>query len=179
METIRQMRLENLKRHDFADNLIIFRRSIIYQTKEFFQNSTLHGVRYIAETGRPTIEKFMWFCFTTIGTVTALIIIMSLWEKFQTNPTITGLDTDFHNQNVIFPTTVVCPVQAWDHNKTYNYVYNTLANYEESLTQRIVPFLESLPNFNFENIHKTVQLSLAMTVEIDERTLRQWAFQAI
>lgn len=32
----------------------------------------------------------MWFCFTSIGAVTALVIIMSLWEKFQTNPTITG-----------------------------------------------------------------------------------------
>ncbi|KAL9927605.1 sodium channel protein Nach-like [Glossina fuscipes fuscipes] len=121
------MKLGNLKRRDFIDNAVIFRRSLIYQTKEFFENSTLHGVRYIAETGRPTIEKFMWFCFTAIGTVIALVIIMSLWEKFQTNPTITGLDTDFHNQNVIFPTTVVCPVEAWDHNKTYNFVYNTLA----------------------------------------------------
>ncbi|KAI9586057.1 hypothetical protein GQX74_001904 [Glossina fuscipes] len=105
-----------------------------------------------------TVQLFMWFCFTAIGTVIALVIIMSLWEKFQTNPTITGLDTDFHNQNVIFPTTVVCPVEAWDHNKTYNFVYNTLANYEESAANRIVPFLESLPNLNFENLHKTVTL---------------------
>ncbi|XP_037884233.1 sodium channel protein Nach [Glossina fuscipes] len=171
------MKLGNLKRRDFIDNAVIFRRSLIYQTKEFFENSTLHGVRYIAETGRPTIEKFMWFCFTAIGTVIALVIIMSLWEKFQTNPTITGLDTDFHNQNVIFPTTVVCPVEAWDHNKTYNFVYNTLANYEESAANRIVPFLESLPNLNFENLHKTVALGILIGNELNGRTLRQWAFQ--
>lgn len=36
------------------------------------------------------IFRFMWFCFTSIAAVTALVIIMSLWEKFQTNPTITG-----------------------------------------------------------------------------------------
>ncbi|KAL9924976.1 amiloride-sensitive sodium channel pickpocket 23 [Glossina fuscipes fuscipes] len=172
------MKLGNLKRRDFIDNAVIFRRSLIYQTKEFFENSTLHGVRYIAETGRPTIEKFMWFCFTAIGTVIALVIIMSLWEKFQTNPTITGLDTDFHNQNVIFPTTVVCPVEAWDHNKTYNFVYNTLANYEESAANRIVPFLESLPNLNFENLHKTVALGILLGNELNGRTLRQWAFQS-
>ena len=35
----------------------LFRRSLLYQTKEFFNNSTLHGVRYIAEEGRPFGEK--------------------------------------------------------------------------------------------------------------------------
>lgn len=32
----------------------------------------------------------MWFSFTAVGAVTTCIIIVSLWEKFQTNPTITG-----------------------------------------------------------------------------------------
>ena len=62
-----------------------------HQTKEFFGNSTLHGVRYIAEKGRSFGEKFMWFCCVAIGAVAALVIIDSLWEKFQTNPTITGI----------------------------------------------------------------------------------------
>ena len=48
---------KNLKLGPIFDTLIIFRRSLIFQTKEFFQNSTLHGVRYIAETGRPVGEK--------------------------------------------------------------------------------------------------------------------------
>ena len=50
----------------------------------------------------------MWFCTTTVGLVAALVIIVSLWEKFQTNPTITGLDTDFHNWDVPFPALTVC-----------------------------------------------------------------------
>lgn len=68
----------------------LFRRSFIYQTREFFNNSTLHGVRYISETNRPFGERVMWFCFTAISFISALVIIVSLWEKFQTNPTITG-----------------------------------------------------------------------------------------
>lgn len=68
----------------------LFRTSFLYQTKEFFNNSTLHGVRYIAESDRPFGERLMWFCFTAIGFISALVIIVSLWEKFQTNPTITG-----------------------------------------------------------------------------------------
>jgi amiloride-sensitive sodium channel len=61
-----------------------------FQTKEFFSNSTLHGVRYIAEEGRSFCEKLMWFSFVGCGAVAAFVIIASLWEKFQTNPTITG-----------------------------------------------------------------------------------------
>lgn len=82
--------------------------------------------------------RFMWFCFTGTGTVAALIIIVSLWEKFQTNPTITGminsflwqmkcrkqfllagLDTDFHNQQVIFPTINVCPTVSFNATRTW------------------------------------------------------------
>lgn len=62
-----------------------------HQTKEFFSNSTLHGVRYIAEKGLSFGEKFMWFSCVAVGAVAAFVIIFSLWEKFQTNPTITGI----------------------------------------------------------------------------------------
>lgn len=68
----------------------IVKTNLKYQTKELFNNSTLHGVRYIAEEGRTFSEKFMWFCFVSISAVSAFVIIASLWEKFQTNPTITG-----------------------------------------------------------------------------------------
>nr|NP_001259646.1 pickpocket 23, isoform D [Drosophila melanogaster]AGB95488.1 pickpocket 23, isoform D [Drosophila melanogaster] len=162
----------------FLETLVIFRRSLIYQTKEFFQNSTLHGVRYIAESGRPIGEKFMWFCFTSIGAVTALVIIMSLWEKFQTNPTITGLDTDFHNQNVVFPTTVVCPEAAFDHDKTYEKVYNTLANYDEAQAQMYTPFLRILTSLNFENVRDAKVLSQSIPQNLlDAHTIREWAFE--
>jgi amiloride-sensitive sodium channel len=96
------------KPSDGYSKVTLLHTSFFYQIKEFFANSTLHGIRYIAEQGRPFGEKFMWFVFVIIGAIAAFIIINSLWEKFQTNPTITGLDTDFHNEQIIFPTVVVC-----------------------------------------------------------------------
>lgn len=62
-----------------------------HQTKELLDNSTIHGVRYMNEKGRVFGEKLLWFSCVVIGFVSALVIIDSLWEKFQTNPTITGL----------------------------------------------------------------------------------------
>ncbi|XP_054086712.1 sodium channel protein Nach [Zeugodacus cucurbitae] len=161
-----------------AETLTIFRRSLIFQTKEFFQNSTLHGVRYIAESGRPVGEKFMWFCFTTIGAVTALVIIMSLWEKFQTNPTITGLDTDFHNQNVVFPSTIVCPEIPFDHDKAYDWAYKTLSNYDHPTATMIAPFLELLTSLNFDNVNEAYALSTSVSANIlNEINLRDAAFK--
>ena len=89
MQKERRKVLEKVPRATEAYGLL--KTSLKYQTKEFFDNSTLHGVRYIAEKGRPFGEKFMWFCLVAIGAVAAFVIIGSLWEKFQTNPTLTGM----------------------------------------------------------------------------------------
>ncbi|XP_028130109.2 sodium channel protein Nach-like [Diabrotica virgifera virgifera] len=85
-----------------------WKESFKTQGKLFFENSTLHGVKYVAESGRSFMERFMWFTWITIGIVTTTVIIVNLWEKFQTNPTITGLDTDFHNWDVAFPAITIC-----------------------------------------------------------------------
>ncbi|XP_071050746.1 sodium channel protein Nach [Onthophagus taurus] len=92
------------------------------QAKLFFQNCTLHGVKYLTEKGRPLSERIIWFLCVAIAAVTATIIIVSLWEKFQTNPTITGLDTDFHDWEVAFPAITVCPSAPIDIEAITNYI---------------------------------------------------------
>ncbi|XP_052753537.1 sodium channel protein Nach-like [Galleria mellonella] len=107
-----------------GERFSLFATSLRHQTTEFFNNSTLHGVRYIAEKERPFCEKFMWFSFTAVGAVTTCIIIVSLWEKFQTNPTITGLDTDFHNWDVPFPAVTLCDLNPVDDELLQEYILN-------------------------------------------------------
>ncbi|XP_013178118.1 PREDICTED: sodium channel protein Nach-like isoform X2 [Papilio xuthus] len=110
------------KQKDDIGVLSLLAASLRHQTTEFFNNSTLHGVRYIAEKERPFCEKFMWFSFTAIGAVATCIIIVSLWEKFQTNPTITGLDTDFHNWDVPFPAVTICDKNPLDEELLQEYI---------------------------------------------------------
>ncbi|XP_023310115.1 sodium channel protein Nach [Anoplophora glabripennis] len=114
------------------------------QGKLFFENSTLHGVRYIAEDGRPFIEKLMWSICVVVGTVAAIVVILSLWEKFQTNPTITGLDTDFHNWEVPFPAITVCLQVPTTTEKIENYISQILGRRAEKL-----------PGFNMKYIKET------------------------
>ncbi|XP_046403250.1 sodium channel protein Nach-like [Ischnura elegans] len=50
--------------------------------------------------------------------ISTAVIIALLWEKFQTNPTITGLDTDFHDWNVSFPAITLCMSNPYNKNLT-------------------------------------------------------------
>ncbi|XP_069675741.1 sodium channel protein Nach-like [Periplaneta americana] len=88
----------------------LLRTSWAFQTRQFFDNTTLHGVRYINEPNRPFCEKFMWFVFTSVGAVATMVVIVALWEKFQNNPTLTGLDTNYHSWDVKFPAITICPI---------------------------------------------------------------------
>lgn len=64
----------------------------------------------------------MWFACVSIGTIATSVIIFNLWEKFQTNPTITGLDTDFHNWEVPFPAITVCQQNPTSEEKLVFYI---------------------------------------------------------
>ncbi|XP_045493644.1 sodium channel protein Nach-like isoform X1 [Colias croceus] len=124
--------------------LSLFATSLRHQTTEFFNNSTLHGVRYIAEKERPFCEKFMWFSFTAIGAVATCIIIVSLWEKFQTNPTITGLDTDFHNWDVPFPAVTICDRNPVDEELLAEYINTIWGSEPPAKAEEMLKWLSTL-----------------------------------
>ncbi|XP_034240067.1 sodium channel protein Nach-like [Thrips palmi] len=130
----------------------LFQTSVLLQTREYFDKSTLHGVRYIAETRRPFYEKFMWFCTTSIGTVAALVIIASLWQKFQTKPTITGLDTDFHNWDVPFPAITLCQSDPSNRSLVQDYVARHWKDANEEKRTYYENFLVALANISYDSI---------------------------
>ncbi|XP_031627738.1 sodium channel protein Nach [Contarinia nasturtii] len=164
-------------------SLRLLRTSLLFQTKEFFNHSTLHGVRYIAEVNRPASERLMWFCFTIVGLISAFVIIGSLWEKFQTNPTITGLDMDVHNSQLVFPTIVLCPMESYDLNRSYELANTKLGNHDEEATEVFQQFLIYLPQLSFENMKIESQHAENITVNekyinaIDKESLRSYAFE--
>lgn len=143
--------------------LKLLRLSLVYQTKEFFHNSTLHGVRYIAEESRPFFERFMWFLFTATGAIAALVIIGSLWEKFQTNPTITGLDTDFHNQRIVFPTVLVCPNSPFDEDAVSDTAYKVISDYDSDISAEFEPYLKLTPGLSYENMKELLEVGMNTT----------------
>ncbi|XP_069675742.1 pickpocket protein 19-like [Periplaneta americana] len=132
----------------------LLKTSWTYQTQEYFENSTLHGVRYIRESGRPFCEKFIWFCFTSVGGLVTLIIIVSLWEKFQTNPTITGLDTDFHNWDVPFPAVSFCPLNPINASAVEEYIEEKWSQALDDRKKHYRNFLTQIGNISYNNFNK-------------------------
>ncbi|CAB0005646.1 unnamed protein product [Nesidiocoris tenuis] len=97
-----------LRQRRYYGKYSLLKTSWKYQTREFFERSTIHGLRYFSEKGKPSYQKVMWFSIISIGAVVSFIIIVPLWEKFQTSPTITSVDMNFHNWDVPFPGITLC-----------------------------------------------------------------------
>lgn len=147
----------------------ILKTNIRHQFKELLKNSSIHGVRYIAEDHRTSIEKFMWFCIVLISTTSALVTISSLWEKFQKNPTITGMDTDFTLESINFPTVVVCPIVAYDNASIYQVAKEFVGNHESDFASNI-PVLEALTSLTYSNVKKLEDILAG----INKNSVRIW-----
>lgn len=72
------------------------------------------------------IYRFMWFVFVCAGFSAAIYIIQVLYERYQTNPTITGLDTDSNSQLLTFPTVMLCPADSYDNDLVNEMTENEL-----------------------------------------------------
>ncbi|EAT33714.1 AAEL014010-PA, partial [Aedes aegypti] len=142
--------------------LRLFRASLLVQLRETFAQSTLHGVRFITEQGRPFWEKFCWFCMVSISSVTTLIIIFNLWQRFQTKPTITGPDTGFQHNWTTFPTVLVCPTDVVDAARAEKIVQliDPLVNYTE-----IEPTVNALAGISYRQIVTSEDVGLLNVVK--------------
>lgn len=177
-----------------------------HQAGQFFQYSTLHGVRYIAERRRSFGERFLWFCSISVGAVAVFVIIGSLWEKFQTNPTITGnyyrlcaetlicchfstltgLDTDIHNDVLEFPTVTVCPIDPTDEEKinaTANDFFETDVDKSYDYVD-LLPFYRIFAGLSYDNLlaadleyQKALKIDPNIKQSLREVSLREMAFK--
>lgn len=105
----------------------------------------------------------------------------------------TGLDTDFHNQQVFFPTVTVCPFNAYSPNflnETANFSLarnesetesdnagdEDSSNNNDNYYQQVLKALPALSYDTFASIHEAAR-NLSQKVEMRDKNLRQLAFQ--
>ena len=94
--------------------------------KSYFQNTSLHGLQYVGEDGRPFIEKVLWMVLFLLGIVLMVIFfvpgiyplnlqdfnnfLIRGIQKFLYVPTSTSLSTtDYSIRNIDFPGVTICP----------------------------------------------------------------------
>ncbi|XP_076282070.1 pickpocket protein 28 [Lasioglossum baleicum] len=85
-----------------------YRASLRRRLKEFLLENSLHGIGYVVDIKRPKWERIMWFILIIVSIITTVVTIIIIWEKFQTEPTITGLDLETNGITIDPPQVFVC-----------------------------------------------------------------------
>ncbi|CAK9796106.1 Sodium channel protein Nach [Anthophora quadrimaculata] len=89
------------------------RSSFKSRSREYFLENNLHGVPYFVDSTRPKWERITWFLLTALSIVAIVAIIATFLYKFQTEPTITGLDIITEHIGIEFPQIFIC--FDWSH----------------------------------------------------------------
>ncbi|XP_076636485.1 sodium channel protein Nach [Colletes latitarsis] len=95
-------------KYNYKPSLKELRFSLKYRSKEYFLENILHGVPYFVDPKRPKWERITWFFLTLASVIATAVIIVIIWHKFQTEPTITGLDIMTEHINIKFPQIFIC-----------------------------------------------------------------------
>ncbi|XP_049542724.1 sodium channel protein Nach-like [Anopheles darlingi] len=80
----------------------------------FCENSSLHGLRYIGRSGASRANyllRLVWGLFSLVGLGFTLMLTLSAWEQFRSNPTLTTIETTTFPVSMIpFPSVTLCNI---------------------------------------------------------------------
>ena len=79
-------------------------------TKHYGLNSTPHGLFYIAEDGRPHLERMLWVVVTILAMLFTAMQTMQLYSDWKEDPVVTSLETvALPIERIEFPAVTICP----------------------------------------------------------------------
>lgn len=76
--------------------------------KEYLENSSLHGVKFLIDDSIHFCERFFWLCCVIIAWVASVLLILSAIDAFQHNAISFVVETSYRDWNTYFPAIVVC-----------------------------------------------------------------------
>ncbi len=79
----------------------------------FCTDSSLHGLKYIGQHKRHTVERLFWLVAFTAMVCTAVYTIIAMWTDYRNNPTITVFNpTETTLDEIPFPGLTICNVNS-------------------------------------------------------------------
>lgn len=94
----------------------------------------------------------------------------------------TGLDTDFHDPVLVFPTVTVCPIEPFN-DTAINATGSRLSNYDDDVNDPNMILLQNITRLSYDNLKEFTEFSLQNYNAIkdsiknwNKQTLRKWAF---
>lgn len=82
--------------------------------KEYMENSSLHGVRFLIDEQIHFFERLFWLICVVLSWVASALLIMSAIDAFQHNAISFVVETSFRDWNTPFPAVVVCEAKNTD-----------------------------------------------------------------
>lgn len=112
--------------HEARENYFV--RALAQTTMDFCRETTLHGIKHVvvdiqqlgsSYSRQKRISKLLsliiWISACVMGAVFAIVLMGLIWDRFQTTPTITTVETNnYPIWNVPFPAVTICNI-----NKVY------------------------------------------------------------
>lgn len=77
---------------------------------EYFDKTTVHGLRYLVERRRPWPERVLWFLGVSVGLVACIFLMHKTYTRWRDAPVILAMDEKQHYVwQLPFPAVTVCP----------------------------------------------------------------------
>ena len=78
-------------------------------TKQYSENTTIHGIGYIFESGLSVLERLLWILVVSLGIFFAILLSVTAYQNWQENPVLTTVaTTGYPIEKVQFPAITIC-----------------------------------------------------------------------
>ncbi|KAM3957840.1 pickpocket protein 28-like [Aphomia sociella] len=115
---------------------------------DYASNTTLHGMRYIADKTLTVVERLFWLLTFILSIALCFLLIRAVWIKWQTSPVIVSFSEKFVPVEMVpFPSITICP-----ETKIRPSVYNFTSNYET--------YVKNLKRTNLTEDEKAARIKL-------------------
>lgn len=93
--------------------------------KEYMENSSLHGVKFLIDDEISFIERLFWLVSIILSWIGSAFLILSALDAFQHNAISFVVETSYRDWTTHFPSVVVCESKNNDKIQEVADKYNT------------------------------------------------------
>ncbi|XP_061401017.1 acid-sensing ion channel 5-like, partial [Musca vetustissima] len=126
-------------------------KTIITFIAAYFEDSNIHGLKYVVKGDLTTIEKCLWLTLLIISMFFCVKIGLQSVDRYYTKSTVVGLERDFYYWNTTMPGVTICPLIRLDEERVRQ--YSRQHDLNENEFQELYNFLEHLANATYHNFH--------------------------
>ncbi|XP_021936739.1 pickpocket protein 19-like isoform X2 [Zootermopsis nevadensis] len=117
---------------------------------DYCENTSLHGMKYIAQRDRHWYERVLWSLLCTIAASGTMYLSAVSWQRFANSPTMSVIEsTNFPISNIPFPSVTLCDANRVHWKKAMQFQERYLADASNETIKMFHIFLKSMALVEF------------------------------